>query len=180
MQKLIQATAYTFGKNIDTDQIYPGRYLDLHRPEDLALHVMEGADTTFPARFVRGGLIVAGSNFGCGSSREHAPIALQAAGVSLVVAESFARIFYRNALNIGFPLLVCPGVSERVREGDRLTVDLAAGVVMNETRGERYQAEPLSAYALTLLEAGGIKPLMRARLEGGPVAVPEPAAGQRL
>lgn len=163
MQTIIRAKAYKFGSNIDTDQIYPGRYLELTQPDKIAEHVLEGADPTFRQRFERGGIVVAGTNFGCGSSREHAAITLQSAGVSLVLAESFARIFYRNAINLGLPLLVCPGIASKVQEGDILEVNLETGLVKNVTRDEQIQGERLSDYALRLLAAGGIKPLMRAR-----------------
>lgn len=165
MDKIIRGKAYKFGNNIDTDQIYPGRYLELTEPAAIARHALEGADPAFCTRFQPGGIVVGGTNFGCGSSREHAAIALQSAGVSLVVAESFARIFFRNAINLGLPLLVCPGIANRVQEGDELEVNLETGTVQNLTRGEEYRGERLSAYVLNILAAGGIKPLMRAKFE---------------
>ncbi len=161
MNTIISGRAFVFGSNIDTDQIYPGRYLDLTDPEDVAKHAMEGADPEFVKQVRSGDLIVAATNFGCGSSREHAAVTLKAAGISCVVAASFARIFYRNAINLGIPLLVCPGIHGKVNPGDRLTVDLTAGKVTNETTGAVLQAEPLSEYVMTILESGGIKPLIR-------------------
>jgi 3-isopropylmalate/(R)-2-methylmalate dehydratase small subunit len=161
MNTIISGRAFVFGSNIDTDQIYPGRYLDLTDPEDVGKHAMEGADPDFVKQVQSGDLIVAATNFGCGSSREHAAVTLKAAGVSCVVAASFARIFYRNAINPGIPLLVCAGVHKKVKPGDRLTVDLTAGKVANETTGTILQAEPLSEYVMTILESGGIKPLIR-------------------
>jgi 3-isopropylmalate/(R)-2-methylmalate dehydratase small subunit len=161
VEKVIQGKAYLFGNNIDTDQIYPGRYLEFTDPKAIAQHVLEGADPTFGGRFDRKGIIVAGTNFGCGSSREHAAITLQAAGVRVVVAESFARIFYRNCINLGLPLLVCPDILARVKEGDLLEVNLVTGKVKNLTQGEEYQGEELSGHALHILENGGIKPLMQ-------------------
>ncbi len=167
MVGLIVGRAYKFGDNIDTDQIYPGRYLELTEPEEMAGHAMEDADPTFRDRFEKGGIIVAGRNFGCGSSREHAAMALKAAGVSLVIADSFARIFYRNCINIGLPLLICPGIRECVDEGDDLEVDIRRGIVKNLTKGRECRCQPLSGYALKILEAGGIKPLIRSRILSG-------------
>ncbi|USS40668.1 3-isopropylmalate dehydratase small subunit [Thermococcus aggregans] len=167
MEKIIRGRAYKFGDNIDTDQIYPGRYLELTEPEEIAKHAMEDADPTFRERFVKGGIIVAGKNFGCGSSREHAAIALKAIGVSLIIAESFARIFYRNCINIGLPLLICPGITRYVQEGDILEVNLETGVVKNITRNTECKCQPLSEYAFRILEAGGIKPLIKKKLEEG-------------
>ena len=163
MKKQLSGNAFVFGKNIDTDQIYPGRYLDLTDPPDVAKHAMEGAsDPDFSKDFKAGDIIVAGSNFGCGSSREHAVVTLTAAGVGAVLAESFARIFYRNGINLGLPLLVCPGIGEKVRRGDALVIDIETSLVRNTTRNESYPLEPVSDYARHILEAGGIKPLLRA------------------
>ena len=167
MKKQLSGKAFVFGKNIDTDQIYPGRYLDLTNPEDVAKHVMEGSpDTDFRKDFKTGDIIVAGTNFGCGSSREQAAVALTASGVGAVLAESFARIFYRNGINLGLPLLVCPGIGEKIRRGDVLAVDLEASIVHNTTTNENYPLEPVSDYARRILEAGGIKPLLRAETGG--------------
>lgn len=166
MQSTFTGKAFVYGKNIDTDQIYPGRYLDLTDPPDVAKHAMEGADPDFAAAFRPGDIIVAGTNFGCGSSREHAAVTIAAAGVSAVVAESFARIFYRNGINLGIPLLVSPGIAAKVARGDELEVDLDAGLIRNRTRGESYPMEPVTEYARTILEAGGIKPLLKARFGG--------------
>lgn len=163
MEKIIEGRAYRFGNNIDTDQIYPGRYLELTDADDLAKHTLEGADPTFVERFIPGGIVVAGTNFGCGSSREHAAITLQAAGVRLLIAESFARIFYRNCINLGLPLLVCPGVANLVADGDELRVDLENGVIENISSEGKSQGEQISDYAFHILEAGGIKPLLRAQ-----------------
>lgn len=163
MKKKITGKAFVFGKNIDTDQIYPGRYLDLTDAPDVAKHAMEGAsDPDFAKDFVSGDIIVAASNFGCGSSREHAVITLKAAGAGAVLAESFARIFYRNGINLGLPLLVCPGIGGKVGRGDHLSIDMETAVVRNETKNETYTLEPVSEYALHILEAGGIKPLLKA------------------
>ena len=167
MKKQLTGKAFVFGKNIDTDQIYPGRYLDLTDPPDVAKHAMEGApDPDFLKDFKSGDIIVAGTNFGCGSSREQAVVALAAAGVGAVLAESFARIFYRNGINLGLPLLVCPGIDGKVRRGDALAVDLEASAVHNTTMNESYPLEPVSDYARHILDAGGIKPLLRAGTGG--------------
>ncbi len=163
----IEGRAYKFGDDIDTDQIVPGRYLALVKPEDIAIHAMEGADPKWASRFVRGSCIVAGKNFGCGSSREHAPIGLRAAGVSCVVAESFGRIFYRNAINIGLPLLRCPGASEVVLEGDLLSIDLAKGTVALHESGTKLQGERLSSHLLEVLSCGGLVNYVRRILTGG-------------
>ena len=163
----IEGKAYRFGDDVDTDQIVPGRYLALVKPEDIALHVMEGADPGFVGRFVRGSVIVAGKNFGCGSSREHAPIGLKAAGVSCVVAESFGRIFYRNAINVGLPLIRCKSVSSQVAEGDTLILDPGEGTVILTGKPSVLQGERLSARVLELLECGGLVNYVRRRLERG-------------
>lgn len=161
MKQLITGRAFIFGDNIDTDQIYPGRYLELVKPADVAAHCMEGADPTFVERMATGDIIVAGKNFGCGSSREHAAITLVHAGVGAVVAESFARIFYRNAINLGLPLLVCPGISGQASEGDVMEIDLNAGIAINQTTGVTVYGEKLSDYALEILSNGGIKTLVK-------------------
>lgn len=159
----LKGKAFTFGKNIDTDQIYPGRYLELHEPADIAKHAMEGANPKFSKEVKTGDIIVASTNFGCGSSREHAAITIKHSGVSVVVAESFARIFYRNCINLGVPLLVCPGISGKVAEGDELEVDLNNGVVKNLTQGTTIQGEGLSEHAMNIIRAGGVKPMFKAK-----------------
>lgn len=165
MRKHIIAKAFVYGKNIDTDQIYPGRYLELVKPEDIAGHCLEGADPTFVKRMTPGDIVVAGTNFGCGSSREHAAITLLHAGVSVVLAESFARIFFRNAINLAIPLMVCPGISEKVNDEDVLEVNLETGVVLNKTTGETIQGQKITEYAMNILENGGIKPLFKKKTE---------------
>ena len=162
MQAKITGKAFVYGKNIDTDQIYPGRYLDLTDPPDVAKHAMEGADPNFAQEFAFGDIVVAGTNFGCGSSREHAAITLKAVGVSVVIAESFARIFYRNGINLGMPLLVSPGIVEQVTRGDELEIDLKNATATNKTKNITYPLEPVTDYARNILEAGGIKPLLKA------------------
>jgi 3-isopropylmalate/(R)-2-methylmalate dehydratase small subunit len=165
MLKEITAKAFVYGKNIDTDQIYPGRYLELVKPEDIAKHCMEGVDPTFRERMTSEDIIVAGTNFGCGSSREHAAITLLHAGVSVVLAESFARIFFRNAINLALPLMVCPGISGKVKEGDVLDVNLVNGVVLNKTTGTSIKGQKLSEYTMNILENGGVKPLFKKRFK---------------
>jgi 3-isopropylmalate/(R)-2-methylmalate dehydratase small subunit len=165
MRKELTAKAFVFGKNIDTDQIYPGRYLELVKPEDVAKHCMEGADPDFTKKMTPGDIIVAGTNFGCGSSREHAAITLSSAGVSLVLAESFARIFFRNAINLAIPLMVVPGISENVKDGDILVVNVETGVVINKTTGESLHGQKISEYTMNILENGGIKPLFKKKTE---------------
>lgn len=163
MQKILTGKAFVFGTNIDTDQIYPGRFVELTDVEDVAKHAMEGADPDFVKKFQPGDFIIAGTNFGCGSSREHAAITLKGVGVGAILAESFGRIFYRNAINLGVPLLVCPGISKLVKEGEMLTVDVASGKISNAT-GEVAQAQPMSEYVMNILASGGIKGLIKAQL----------------
>ena len=158
MELNITGKALLLGNNIDTDQIYPGRFLDLVDPAEIAAHCLDGIDSATP-RTLAGSVVVSGTNFGCGSSREHAVIALQSAGVQALLADSFARIFYRNAINLGLPLLVCPGISKMVKEGHTLEVDvLCAAVTIMET-GETIQCEKIGEHAIGILRAGGIKPL---------------------
>ena len=164
MKTSFTGRAFVFGKNIDTDQIYPGRFVELTEEKDIARHAMEGADPGFVKEFKRGDLVVASSNFGCGSSREHAAITLKAIGVSVIIAESFGRIFYRNAINLGLPALICPRISGQVKSGDALEVDIESGQVVNRTSGATFQAQPLSGYPLEILQHGGIKALMKVRL----------------
>ncbi|TCL35473.1 3-isopropylmalate/(R)-2-methylmalate dehydratase small subunit [Anaerospora hongkongensis] len=164
MEKIARGKAFVFGANIDTDQIYPGRFVELTDIEDVAKHAMEGADPNFVQEFKQGDIIVASTNFGCGSSREHAAITLKAVGAGAILAESFGRIFYRNAVNLGVPVLVCPEISKRVKKGDSVSVDIQSGKVTNETTGETAQAEPMSEYMLNILTSGGIKPLIKKEL----------------
>ena len=163
MEKLIRGNAFVFGANIDTDQIYPGRYLELTDPEDVVKHAMEGADPGFAKEFQPGDIVVASTNFGCGSSREHAAVTLKTVGVGAILADSFGRIFYRNAINLGIPLLVCPQIHGLVRKGDILRIDLTTGLVTNETAGATAQGQPLSDYVMMILESGGIKPLIKSQ-----------------
>jgi len=161
VQKVLKGKAFVYGPNIDTDQIYPGRFLDLTDPDQVGKHALEGADPNFVKEVQPGDLVVASTNFGCGSSREHAAVTLKAAGVGAILADSFGRIFYRNVINLGVPLIVCPGISEIVKRGDVLTVDMTTGKVTNETTGATAQAQPLSDYVMNILDSGGIKPLIK-------------------
>lgn len=160
---IIKGKAFVFGPNIDTDQIYPGRFLDITDPEDVGKHAMEGVKPDFHQEFMPGDIIVASTNFGCGSSREHAAVALKAIGTGAVLADSFGRIFYRNAINLGIPLIICPDISCAVKNGDILTVNISEGKVINETTGVIIEAQPLAGYALNILQNGGIKPLIKSQ-----------------
>jgi 3-isopropylmalate/(R)-2-methylmalate dehydratase small subunit len=147
---------WRFGNDIDTDLIIPARYLNTSDPSELAQHCMEDADSQFPARVKAGDIIVADKNFGCGSSREHAPIAIKAAGVSCVVAKSFARIFYRNAINIGLPILECIEAVDATAAGDEITVDLDSGKIKNMRTGEEFSAVPFPPFMQSIMAEGGL------------------------
>jgi 3-isopropylmalate/(R)-2-methylmalate dehydratase small subunit len=148
--------AFKYGDNIDTDVIIPARYLSTAEPEELALHCLEDLDAEFIHKISPGDILVAGSNFGCGSSREHAPIAIKAAGIAVIIAAGFARIFYRNALNIGLPIAECPAAAAEIAEGDRVTVDFLAGEINNESRGRKYTLSPLPDFMMEIIAAGSL------------------------
>ena len=152
----IQGKARRVGDNVNTDQMYPTRYTSIVEDSEMAKHCMEDIDKEFIHRVKQGDLIVADHNFGCGSSREHAPIAIKAAGVSCVIAKSFARIFYRNAINIGLPILECPEASDGIRSGDEVCVDFDTGVITNVTTGETYQAESFPPFIQNIIAKGGL------------------------
>jgi 3-isopropylmalate/(R)-2-methylmalate dehydratase small subunit len=154
-----------YGDNIDTDAIIPARYLNMSKSEELALHCMEDIDPSFAEEVQPGDMIVAEANFGCGSSREHAPLALKGAGVSCVVAKSFARIFFRNAVNIGLPILTCPQAVDGTEAGQRLEVELETGTIRNLGTGETFQAEPYPPFMMDIIEAGGLVEQTRRKLE---------------
>jgi 3-isopropylmalate/(R)-2-methylmalate dehydratase small subunit len=162
---IFEGTAHTFGRDVDTDVIIPARYLNTSDPAELGAHCMEDIDADFVRRVRPGDIVVAAENFGCGSSREHAPVAIKAAGVSCVVAASFARIFYRNAINTGLPIVVCPAAAHEARPGDRLRVDVVAGVVANLTQDTSHQADAFPEFMRELIAQGGLLPFVRARLE---------------
>ena len=145
-----------YGDNVDTDVIIPARYLNTIDKKELASHCMEDLDPTFVSRVVPGDIMVAGYNFGCGSSREHAPLVIKESQVSVVIAKSFARIFYRNAINIGLPIVECPEAVDEISEGDVLSCDLTAGVITNTTTGKQYKTEPFPAFINSIIEAGGL------------------------
>jgi len=158
MKKIIKGRAWVTGDDIDTDQIYHGQYLPLTDPKEMAAHAMEFVPgmENFPKEVKPNDVVVAGKNFGCGSSREHAVICLRENKVGCVVAESFARIFYRNAINLGFPLLECPGISKKIKTGDELEIDLNTGIIKNLTSGETIQGNKLSGLESEITEAGGL------------------------
>ena len=151
------------GNNIDTDMIYPGRFLELTDPKQIGSHCLAGISEDIAPSFPQGGIVVAGTNFGCGSSREHAPIALINMGAAAVLADSFARIFFRNAINLGLPVIVCKGIAAKVKDGQSLKLDMSTGTVTILETGETLYAEALGDKAMEILSAGGIKPMMRAR-----------------
>ena len=149
-------TVHKYGDNVDTDVIIPARYLNTADHKELASHCMEDIDKDFVKKVKDGDIIVGGSNFGCGSSREHAPIAIKAAGISCVIAKTFARIFYRNAINIGLAILECPEASEKISDRDQVSVDFDTGVITNQTKNETYQAEPFPDFIKEIIRSGGL------------------------
>ncbi|MCL5023229.1 MAG: 3-isopropylmalate dehydratase small subunit [Nitrospirae bacterium] len=153
---ILKGRVWRFGDDVDTDAIIPARYLNTHDPAELAKHVMEDADKEFPNKVRTGDFLVAGKNFGCGSSREHAPIAIKAAGIHAVIAKSFARIFYRNSFNIGLPIFESSEASEKIREGDMIEIDAGSGVIRDLTRGEDYRVEAIPPFMQELIAAGGL------------------------
>ncbi len=161
---ILKGRVWKFGDNIDTDAIIPARYLNTSDPEELARHVMEDADKDFPSKVKSGDIIIAGANFGCGSSREHAPIAIKAAGIQAVVAKSFARIFYRNAFNIGLPIFESEGASQKIREGDEIQIDADKGIIKNITKKEEYTAKPITPFMKELISAGGLIEWTKAKI----------------
>ncbi len=166
--KVIRGRAWRFGANIDTDQIIPAKYAIYSLDEkELGKHAMEGVPgrETWAADVTQGDILVAGSNFGCGSSREIAPVAIRGAGISLVIADSYARIFFRNAINMGYPILQSPQAAEAVQEGDELEVDLEQGIVRDFTRSDEYRCEAFPTFMNELLHMGGLVPWVRKRLE---------------
>jgi len=163
---IFEGTVHAYGRDVDTDVIIPARYLTTSDPAELAKHCMEDIDADFVTTVRPGDIIVARENFGCGSSREHAPVAIKASGVSVVVAASFARIFYRNAINTGLPIVVCPEATSHAQAGDRLRVDLAAGTVENLTQGKKYDAEAFPPFMQELIDRGGLLPYVKSRVAG--------------
>ena len=145
-----------YGDNVDTDVIIPARYLNTSEPSELAAHCMEDLDPSFVSRVQSGDIITAGANFGCGSTREHSPIAIKASGVSLVIAKSFARIFYRNAINIGLAIVECPEAAAEINEGDKVEADLDNGIIRDITTGREYKTAPFPEFVQKIIENGGL------------------------
>ena len=160
----MRGTCRRFGDSINTDEIIPARYLNTTDPQALARHCMEDADPDFVKNASQGDIIVAGRNFGCGSSREHAPIAIQAFGISCVIAESFARIFFRNAVNIGLPIIECAEAASEAEDGDDIEVDIDSGVIINHSQGKRYEFRSFGKDVRRIIEAGGLIPFVKDNL----------------
>ncbi|MDD5921864.1 MAG: 3-isopropylmalate dehydratase small subunit [Eubacteriales bacterium] len=154
--KKAEGTVIKYGDNVDTDVIIPARYLNTQDPKELASHCMEDIDTSFVTRVKEGDVMVAGDNFGCGSSREHAPIAIKASGISCVIAATFARIFYRNSINIGLPIMECPDASREIQEGDDVSIDFDSGVITDNTTGKTFQAAPFPEFIQEIIAEGGL------------------------
>lgn len=165
METKFSGKPLVLGKNIDTDQIFPGRFLEITDPVEIGKRCLYGVDPEIAGSFPKGGIIVAGTNFGCGSSREHAAIALIQMGAGIVIAESFARIFFRNAINLGLPLVSCAGISGSIKTGDEISIDIIEGKITIVQTGEIISCPPMSEHAMSILRAGGIKPLMKMRSE---------------
>ena len=151
-----QGIVHKYGDNVDTDVIIPARYLNTSSHQELAQHCMEDIDIDFTKKVKTGDIMVAEKNFGCGSSREHAPIAIKASGMSCVIASTFARIFYRNAINIGLAILECPEASEKINDGDIISIDFDSGVIVNETKSEEYKAQPFPEFIKEIINANGL------------------------
>ncbi len=164
---MVQGKVFKYGDNVDTDVIIPARYLNAPSPAELAKHCMEDIDADFVKNVKAGDIMVGGANFGCGSSREHAPISIRAAGISCVIAASFARIFYRNAINIGFPILECPEAAEKINAGDEVTVDFDTGIITDLTTGETFKATAFPAFINGIIENGGLLPYLKAKQAKG-------------
>ena len=158
---MIQGKCWKFGDDVNTDEIIPARYLNTSDAQELAAHCMEDADPGFVRKKAPGDLIVAGRNFGCGSSREHAPLCIKAAGLSCVIAQSFARIFFRNSINIGLPIFECPEAAASAQEGDEIVVDMEGGTIQNMSRGERFAVAPFPQALLDIIQAGGLMSFVR-------------------
>ena len=156
-----QGIVHKYGNNIDTDVIIPARYLNTANHKELAAHCMEDIDKDFVNKVKVGDIMVGGANFGCGSSREHAPIAIKESGISCVIAKTFARIFYRNAINIGLPILECPAASEGIESGDEVVIDFDSGVIENKTKGESYKAQPFPEFIKEIIRANGLLPSLK-------------------
>ena len=164
---IFEGTVHAYGRDVDTDVIIPARYLNTNDPAELAKHCMEDIDADFVTSVKPGDIIVAHENFGCGSSREHAPVAIKQSGISVVVASSFARIFYRNSINTGLPIVICPAAAMEAKSGDTLRVDLVAGTVENLTQGTKHDADPFPPFMQELIDRGGLLPYVKSRVTAG-------------
>jgi len=160
----VQGRTHKYGDNVDTDVIIPARYLNTTDIKELAAHCMEDIDSDFAKNVRRGDIIVGGENFGCGSSREHAPISIKASGVSCVIAKTFARIFYRNSINIGLPIFECPEAVDKIQKGDELSIDFKSGVIQNISRDEQYKARPFPEFIQGIINAGGLMSYLKERV----------------
>lgn len=156
-----QGKVHKYGDHIDTDVIIPARYLNTQDAKELASHCMEDIDKSFVTKVKQGDIMVGGENFGCGSSREHAPLAIKSAGIDCVIAKSFARIFYRNSINIGLPILECPAASEAIADGDTVSIDFDTGVITDVTTGATFQAEPFPPFIQNIIQKGGLMASIR-------------------
>lgn len=163
---ILKGRVWKFGNNINTDEIIPARYLNTSNPEELAKHLMEDTDKGFSTRIKSGDIIIAGVNFGCGSSREHAPIAIKAAGIQAVIAKSFARIFYRNAFNMGLPIFESDEAAEKIEEGNEIEINADKGIIKNITKNEQYTAKPIPSFMQELISAGGLIEWTKKRIKG--------------
>jgi 3-isopropylmalate dehydratase small subunit len=161
---ILKGTAHKYGKNVDTDVIIPGKYCNIIDPVELGKHALEGIDPEYTSKMQQGDIIVADTNFGCGSSREVAPIAIKGSGTAAVIAKSFARIFYRNALNIGLPIFESPEAVDGIQAGDEIEIDPQSGTIRNLTRNENYKAAAFPPFMQSLIEAGGLQPYVEKRL----------------
>ena len=162
---MINGRVFKYGDNVDTDVIIPARYLNISDRAELASHCMEDIDGEFIKKVNSGDLIVAGKNFGCGSSREHAPLVIKLSGIKCIIAETFARIFYRNAVNIGLPILECPKAARDIENGDKIEVDLTSGIITNVTKGHTYQAESFPEFMQDIIEAEGLVNYVKGKVE---------------
>lgn len=161
---MFKGTVIKYKDNIDTDVIIPARYLNTSDPKELAAHCMEDLDKDFINKVKNGDIMVAGKNFGCGSSREHAPIAIKASGISCVIAETFARIFYRNSINIGLPIMECPEAAKDIEDGDEISIDVNTGIITNMTKNKTYQANPFPPFMQEIIQAEGLVNQIRERM----------------
>jgi len=162
---ILEGKAWKFGDDVNTDLIVPGKYLELTNPYEMAQHAMEGSDPDFPKKVSKGDIVIGGKNFGCGSSREHAALALRYLDLGAVVVESFARIFYRNAINVGIPALECPGITDLVKEGDTVEIDLTRGIITIKNTGDKLRFIPVPEFMVKVLNEGGLVPYLKKHMD---------------